>query len=37
MNWKLFKSSAALPGFGTEITVASGYIVGIVWQVMQNF
>ena len=28
MSWKLLYLSAALPGFGTEITVASCHIVG---------
>ena len=35
MGWKLFQSSAALPGIGTEIPVASRHIVGIVWKVTQ--
>ena len=30
MGWKLFQLSGALPGFGTEITVADGHIAGIV-------
>ena len=40
MGWKLFQSSAALPGFGTEITLASCHIVEIFWlatQAVQNF
>ena len=36
MGLKLFQLSGALPGLGTEITVAGGHIVGIVWQVDQE-
>ena len=36
MGLKLFQLSGALPGLGTEITVAGGHIVGIVWQVEQE-
>ena len=35
MGWRLFLLSGALPGFGTEITVAGGHIVGIVRLVTQ--
>ena len=31
MGWKLVQLSGALPGFGTEMTVAGGHIVEIVW------
>ena len=36
MGLKLFQLSGALPGLGTEITVAGGHIVGIVWRVEQE-
>ena len=29
MSWKLFQSSAALPGFSTEITVAMAILWGL--------
>ena len=35
MGWKPFQLPRVLPGFGTEITVAGGHIVGIVWEVTQ--